>query len=243
MHRQDVVDDLLRELGFDIQLNTPQPDDLKKCNEFEPIRMDKEIAIFTTDQIDVFGNPEQYGYDKYQVIESDRNMVPDFSFDKNRDKPRPIHRYNRVERFEFILAQLLGLRGDIPYYVMAVMQYADKTPEKCYDSIRRILKHYKFRKFYNRIPLIMVKLGIGALFDWDKTDETYREIINDFRILQAKFERQKKFEWQRKYFPPLRFIAIKLIEKHGGKCNFDIHFIRTKRKEKLLGNIWQSFGL
>ncbi len=239
MNKQDIVDQLLRDIGIDIeeQEQTAAP----IAQGLQPIRFDDKVAIFDTDQIDLFGPPELYGYTNYQVIESSAHMVADWSFEQGRERARPIHRYNRVERFEFTLAQLLGLRGDIPYYVMAVMEYADKTPDKCYNSIRSILKHYKFRKYYNRIPQIMFRLGLGNVFEWDRTDTTYRAIVNDFRKLQALFEQKKKFEWKRKYFPPLRFIAIKLIERYGGKCNFDINFIRTKRKQKSLGDIWTGF--
>jgi hypothetical protein len=42
---------------------------------------------------------------------------------------------------------------------------------------------------------------------------------------------------ERKYFPNLRFVALKLIEKYGGKFNLKIPFIRTRRKFKILEKI------
>lgn len=232
---------LLAEIGIETEAETVKE---KVVNEMQPIRYDKDIAIFTTDQIDVFGEPDLYGYYLYQVIEGQPTFATDFQFETNRERNRPIHRYNRVERFEFTLAQILGLRGDVPYYVMAVMCYADKTPEKAFNSIRAILKHYRYSKYYNRIPQIMFRLGIGSVFEWDKTGQTYQNIINDFKQLHTIFEtKEKRSKWNRKYFPSLRFIAVKLLERYGATCNFPIDFIRTKRKQKLLKEIWEDFIL
>ena len=214
--------------------------------DYEPIRFENNIAIFNSNQVEKYGSPDLYGYTQFHIIETNETASPfvtDWEMEQTRWKARPIHRYNRVERFEFVLAQLLGLRGDIPFHVMGVVeQYADRTPQKCWNSIRGILKHYGYRKYYNRIPQMIYKLGLGTVFSWDNSDTTYRAIITDFKMLQHIFENNKKRqEWKRTYFPSLRFIAIKLLEKYGATCNFEIAFIRTKRKQKALNDIWNTF--
>jgi len=236
---------LLKEFGLDVDRKDFETAVEEEKKRFEPIRLEKSIPIFTSEQIEIYGSPELYGYETFQVIETQETshpLVSDYAFERDRERARPIHRYDRIERFEFILAQLLGQRGDVPDMVMSMMVFANKDPTKVWNSIRAILKHYKQRKFYNRIPSILLRLGMGPVFNWDKSPTTYQNIIRDFRKLSDVFEFcQKREKWNRKYFPSLRFVAVKLLEKYGATCNFDIDFIRTKRKRKVLGEIWNDF--
>ena len=85
-------------------------------------------------------------------------------------------------------------------------------------------------------------MGLGRVFNCPNVN-VHEAIIADFKYLQHVFETSKKREaWSRKYFPSLKFIAVKLLEKHGIKCNFDIPFIRTKRKQKALDIVWSDFS-
>ena len=213
---------------------------------FTPHRMEGTTPVFTSEQLNDYGPPELYGYDNYEVIELEATAHPpvvDFQFMRDRERPRPIHRYNRVERFEFILAQLLGRRGDVPPKVMQMMCYIEKEKDTVWNSIRATLKHYKQRKYYNRIPTIMFQMGLGSVFQWDRSQTTYDKIVNDFKTLHNVFEYcQKRKKWNRKYFPSLRFVAVKLLERYGATCQFKIDFIRTKRKRKALGELWDDFN-
>ncbi len=235
---------LLSEFGLDVKETDFLTAKIIKDNKYAPVSFHNNIPAFTSEQVAIFGPPELYGYETYEVIELNETispMVTDWQMEQDLDRPRPIHRYDRVERFEFILAQLLGLRGDVPDYVMAMMCYI-KDSHDCWNRIRATLKHYKHRKYYNRIPQIIFRLGFGSVINWDRQDATYRQIINDFKKLQHVFEyAQKREKWKRSYFPNLRFIAIKLLERYGATCNFDIDFIRTKRKRKALIDLWNDF--
>jgi hypothetical protein len=237
---------LLKDFGLEIDIKDFTPVLHKETRGFKPHRMEGPIPVFTSEQINDYGPPELYGFTNYQVIELECTAHPrvaDYQFERDRERPRPIHRYNRIERFEFILAQLLGRRGDIPDTVMGMMHYLNKDKDKVWNSARSILKHYKQRKYYNRIPTIFLKLGLGPLFEWDRTQITYDKILCDFKILHNVFEYcQKRKKWNRKYFPSLRFVAVKLLEKYGATCQFKVDFIRTKRKRKALGDLWNDFN-
>lgn len=140
-----------------------------------------------------------------------------------RQKCRPIHRYNRLERFKNTLDQLLGCRGRISDEIMEMMQGVPGT----WESIRKILKREKIRKLYNQIPLILRKLGFGNCIEFQDFHKSYVDILKEFNTLHYKFNLKKE---GRKYFPNLRFVALTLIEKHGGEFKIKIPFIRTKRK-------------
>lgn len=238
---------LLQEFGLDVGIKDfvkEKKEEIKKG--FQPLRHDGEKAVFTSEQIADYGPPELYGFTVYVVIELQETAHPltsDYDFERDRERPRPIHRYSRLERFEFTLAQLLGRRGEIPDMVMSMMVFANKERDKAWNSVRSILKHYKQRLYYNRIPSIFLRMGLGPVFCWDGTETTYQKILADFRTLHNVFEFcQKRKKWGRKYFPSLRFVAVKLLERYGAKCNFNVDFIRTKRKRKALGDIWNDFN-
>lgn len=143
---------------------------------------------------------------------------------------RPIHRYNRLERFKNTLDQLLGCRGNVNDNVMRLMINVSD-----WESVRKILKSNKLPKLYNQIPLILRKLGFGNCIEFDNFHTSYVNILKEFNIMHYNFNLQRGCE--KRYFPNLRFVALKLIEKHGGKFNLKIPFIRTKRKYKVLEKI------
>jgi hypothetical protein len=148
-----------------------------------------------------------------------------------KQKCRPIHRYNRLERFKNTLDQLLGCRGNISDEIMLLMDGVGFSWEK----IRRILKQNKLPKLYNQIPLIIRKLGFGNCIEFENFHKSYIGILKEFNQIHYNFNLKKGDK--RKYFPNLRFVALKLIEKYGGKFNLKIPFIRTRRKFKILEKI------
>lgn len=97
-----------------------------------------------------------------------------------------------------------------------------------WENIRRILKQHKIPKLYNQIPLIIRKLGFGNCIEFKDSHKSYIGILKEFNEIHYKFNLKKNCE--RKYFPNLRFVALKLIEKWGGEFLVKIPFIRTQRK-------------
>ena len=143
---------------------------------------------------------------------------------------RPIHRYNRLERFKNTLDQLLGCRGKISDKVMDLMHGV-----KCdWESVRKILKKNKITRLYNQIPLILRKLGFGNCIEFDDFHKSYIGILKEFNTIHYNFDMKKQ---KRKYFPNLRFVALTLIKKWGGEFKIKIPFIRTKRKLEPLEKI------
>lgn len=204
----------------------------------KPIRIDDDgIPLFTNLQIDDYGFPEHWGYEKYRVIESrEGNFVSDHSLEHERDF-RKIHRYCRLSRFKTCLLNLLGERGKIPAHVtIMVKTYLKPDSRDKWNDTRRILKLYKQRRYYDNIPIILKQLNYGRLFK-AITSEQLENIVNDFKCLSSRFEETKT---ARRYFPNIRFIVLKLLEHHGIEQNYPIPLARTSRKLKTLNQLWES---
>lgn len=197
---------------------------------------DSTLPLFTTSQIDDYGLPLFWGYDRYLVVETrdDTKYVTDFKMEQEMYR-RPIHRYNRRERFYHTLTYLLGDRGKVPPTVLLICNiYAEPT----WEGVRKVLKEYKWRVYYNRIPFILQHM-VGKQMAQVKAEQ-YRAIMADFDWFHAWFE-QNKFLMDRKYFPNMKFIALKLMDRHGIVTTHPIPGARTKRKTKELEEIWDLF--
>lgn len=203
----------------------------------EPVRIEGTTHVYTTTQIDDYGFPYLWNVFDYYVISDldyERPMTTDWKFEQSRwGSVRPIHRYSRLKRFESTLYQLLGLRGDVNLQVVVDIREIgyDPDPRYIWDSLRRILKHLKLRKYYNRIPTIIMMLGLPYRI---KT-RNFEEIVNDFRRVDTAFN---SLTTDRKYFPNLRFVTLKLLERHGTAFGIRIPLIRTPRKLKPLDDLW-----
>jgi hypothetical protein len=116
-------------------------------------------------------------------------------------------------------------------------------PEKIWDSIRGILKKVpKGRLYYNRIPTILQMLGYQKTINFNDQNSVVRDIVLEFKKINARYEQLKSGFSSRKYFPSLRFIAFKLLEKHGAQFEYKIPYVRTPRKEVLLESIWSEIS-
>lgn len=205
----------------------------------KPIRYENNIPIFSTRDIDDYGFPEIYGYTQYLVIESrDLNLVTDYKMEHEYDL-RPIHRYSRLARFKATLFQLLGERGHIPKAALAVVKsFLNPNSPNKWEDTRKLLKKFNQRKCYDRIPIILSKLGHGRSFP-SLTGDQIISIINDFRALSDKFERTKH-QYSRRYFPNIRYTVLKLLQLHGITSNYPVPFIRTERKRHSLDTLWDQ---
>lgn len=210
----------------------------------EPIKFADGMPVYTLDQINIYGEPYLWGVDAYLVISTFDNEKPpmsDWNFEQERrGSVRPIHRYIRQKRFEYTLYQLLGYRGTVPISLVThLKEYGyDKRPEYVWESIRKFLKDQKYSNvYYNRIPTIMQMLGLNIRIDVDDNSQFIQGIVDAFRVANEKFERLVS---KPKYFPNMRFIALKFLELYGADIQFHIPFIRTKRKLKPLEKIWNS---
>jgi len=206
-----------------------------------PYRVEENgTQVFTNLQIDLYGLPDYYGINNYIIVENSSTgyYVPDYKMEQDYYR-RPIHRYSRKQRFENTVQELLGLKGSVPSYVIEIIKiYVD--PEKdLWNGVRKILKHFKLRIYYNRIPFIIYKCFGKKSVVWPDKD-FYKDVMDAYKRISYLFE-QGKHNLNRKYFPNMRFIALKLMGALGGEFQYPIPLTRTQRKRKDLEFIWNTF--
>lgn len=205
-----------------------------------PIRFDPDgVPLFCSNDIEDYGMPELYGYETYRVIESrEVAFTTDYKFEQQRDW-RPVHRYDRNARFKTTLLNLLGERANIPDYVISMVKnYLKPNSKNLWNDTRAILKHFKQRKYYDFIPIIIKRILNIRLFE-QLNSEKISSIMRDFNALVSKYD-QLKDELKRKYFPNIRYIVFKLLELHSIHPSYPVPFVRTNRKNKLLNSIWKT---
>ena len=204
----------------------------------EPVRIDPGgIHVYTTEQIDIYGFPYNWGVYDYYAITSLDYLKPhktDWKYEQSRrDNLRPIHRYSRVKRFESTLFQLIGERGSVDLQLVVDIKNIgyNSDPRYIWESIRKILKRKGLRKYYNRITSIIEMLGLPYRLKVNNP----LEVVNDFKAIHCAFDRLNS---DRKYFPNIRFICLKMLERHDAKFGFAVPLIRTPRKLKPLQDLW-----
>ena len=208
----------------------------------QPFRIDQDgFPCFTQGQIDDYGFPEHWGFDHYRIIENrdTQTYQMDFKLEQSYYK-RPIHRYNRRQRFETTLQHLLGEKGKVPDHIITIIKHHLVPHKDVWNQIRAMLKHFRLRIYYNRIPYIIEKCLATKSVSWSKSNEQYRAMMHDFDKICFLFD-QHKHLFHRKYFPNMRFIALKLMQLHGVQLHYHIPLTRTIRKRKDLEQIWNIF--
>jgi hypothetical protein len=224
-------------------IDLPPADELYLPGPTQPFRFEGDLPIYTTEQVDLYGYPEDWGVENYLVIEereTSHPMVTDYQMEVDRrGSLRPIHHYNRVERFQSILYQLLGSRGVVPRLVILTIQQEgyDPHPDRVWNSIRLLLKKHKWSLYYNRIPVILEQLGYKRKINVQDANAFVIDIVNQFKRISVRFERIKD-QLERTYFPNLRYIVFKLLQENGAEFEYSIPFLRTPRKEKMMDELW-----
>lgn len=207
---------------------------------YHPITQYDDVLVFSSEDVDDYGEPYLYGYENYLVIESSASSHPlqcDYT-DSGLTNARPIHRYKRLDRFTFTLTYLIGQKGAIPQHVLDACDGVSKDPTKIWYEIKKILKKNKWSIYYNRISVIINHFGIPVTCNM--TNSIYHTIINDFKQINSLFEQGRRKKWDRRYFLNLKFVAIKLLERYNVSFNVSIPLIKTKRKLKILNELWND---
>lgn len=206
-----------------------------------PIRTEnhenQQIAIFSKTQIDYFGDPPFDLYPSYLVVETQQDQ-PDYvqGFEEiTHCELRKKHRYVRYSRFKRTLFNLLGdsnfkpKKYDVELLMLKTYLKADiKKP--LYDQAKDILKHFNQPHLYRHIPTILNYLGYKNQVAVSTTvsNTIVQKVLEQFQIINQRFDMQQDKRCGRRYFPNLKFIAAKLLKKHN--VIIPINFIRTKRK-------------
>lgn len=203
-----------------------------------PAWWENGTPFFYTSQIDDYGLPELFGYSEYMVVDdTTTHFVLDYEMEQER-RLRPVHRYNRSERFNYILGQLMGYRGELDDDTLDTIISLAQEPYT-WESIRTSMKNQNLAKFYNRIPYVLRYLRKDRLVQiTDK--QTYQKVVNDFKTIETAFNENKGY-LGRKYFPSLRFIALKLLQRHGAVV--DIPLMRNKKTLEQMQDLWTLLEL
>jgi hypothetical protein len=166
----------------------------------------------------------------------------DYKDEQNYDW-RQTHRYYRKGRFKTILYNLLNIRGTVPYHILLSIRRELRTMStsrsKIWNHIRSILKKNKHQKYYNMIPAI-IKFCVGVAVHTEfGVDE---KILKDFDLMHNQFNEIAE-DTGRKYFPNIRYIALRLIIKYGVVYGYKVPLLRTSRKQIYLNNLFDRFSL
>jgi hypothetical protein len=213
-------------------------------------------AVFTSSQLE-WGFPEDFGWDKeYEVIEEEHSAHPlglDYNDEVQLQRRRPVHRYCRRERFKTVLAQLMGYTGfniskkesrysdtKLPKKIKEILPRNIKyTPKsQMWETVRDALKENNYHIYYNRIPAILAGL---SMLDYRQGRNTgkFAMIMKDFERMHEVFY-EIRLGLKRKYFPSLRYVALRLMEKHGVEMPIKIPLTRTVQKRVELGSVYQT---
>lgn len=168
---------------------------------------------------------------------------------------RRIHRYSRILRFRTTLAKLLGASGRIPdgersrrkpnIYAPRVLStvWSDTGPaifdyNTAWNAVRTSLKKHGWRKYYDSIPLIIARLG-GA--SWPpEAEKRFSAIMQDFLQFNFAFNSRLRNVWNRRYFPSIRYIALRLLKLHRIRFPYRIPLARTLRKSRSLNELFND---
>jgi len=189
-----------------------------------PIRQDGDRNIYTLSSIHDYGEPEENGYHgKYEVIVENVDLSPRVNapLDELLIKNKDIHRYDRYLRFRTILGQLTGHVGfvskkaldDLDDIVEALPDEIYYTPEdELWQKTFKVLKRIGKTKYKNRIPAILQSVNLISPVNIHY--KHLNSIYNDFKKLELYFPKVKG-QLERRYFPSLRYVAIKMYKKYS----------------------------
>lgn len=208
------------------------------------IAVDHGVPVFSLRDINLYGLPDLFGVNEYIVLDDPTESCPfvlDFqaAWDR-RGALRPIHRYSQEKRFELLIKKFLGgnfseIQNDEILLTVAMECSWDR--ELVWNSIRAILKTNGWSRYYDNIPSILNRIGYEYKI---KCSSSFAmdEIVNDFKKLTFGF--QKSTIGSRKYMINYRFIALKLMERHGVVFEYLVPKLQTIRKFEEFEALWQT---
>lgn len=203
-----------------------------------PHHYDGDIPVFTLDQINN-SEPEQFGFTEYLVVDGEPTYALNWEDEQQLEKKRPVHRYCRKERFRFTLCQLLGCSGRIPPQIYNHFKNLnlDHIPQdQLWNFLRTELKKQGW-KIYNRIPGLVGHIGRSKARMTNL--KAYQQILEDFEKMHIAWP-DIKSRFGRKYFPNLRYTALKLMSKSGIDPVLEIPLTMTPRKQVVLDEIYEE---
>ena len=197
-----------------------------------PVSWSREgLPQFSTRQLS-WAQPEDFGWLVYEVIERPAPFALSWAQEQQCPKRRPTHKYNRFERFRVVLGQLMLGAGEVPEYVLATVPKLERDGDM-WEQLRVVLKGAGLRRYHNRIPGILCSLGYCNLGGDAGSARKYAAILQDFDTLTRVFS-AKHSALNRVYFPSLRYICTRLMQRHAVRMPLQIPRARTSKKRAAL---------
>lgn len=208
------------------------------------VGLDHGVPVFSLRDVNLYGMPNLYGIEEYLVLDDPTESCPfvtDYHMEQERRGAlRPIHRYSQDKRFELLIKKFLGgncSRIENEDLFLTVAMECDYDKELVWNSVRKVLKENGWSKYYDNIPSILEKIGYEYKIVCPG-NFALDIIVNDFKKLSHGFDRKKI--GARKYMINYRFIALKLMERHGVVFEYYIPKLQTGRKFEEFEKLWKE---
>lgn len=200
---------------------------------YTPVRLENNIPTYSSSDIELYGLPDYYGIWQYMVIETRETSWP-LVHDYAPIMSGPRHLYDRIERFDTIVRYLCG-GGKVPEHVVEFIEdnLWDNNPQTMFTSVQALLRKKKWGRFTNRIPTILENFGYRPVIIRPRGGILVSDVLLKFREMSLKFDQQPKTpEW--KYFPNMRYVALRLLQMNGVTFNYTLPLIKTASKVAVL---------
>ena len=203
----------------------------------EPIRWEGQVAVFSSTQIDYVGWEYFDQFDQYMVIEGPQELMSSYEYYKH-SEIKKIHRYDRLARFKKTLHNLLGWTSlgqtvnlaSLTHILAPLKTWIKDDSVTSYTDAKNILIHYGEKKLIEFIPAILKLLNKppALTLDTKHASQIVQDILDDFKLIERKYFIEGLRE-SRKYFPNMKYLALKLLVDHGA-INVCIPLLKTRRK-------------
>lgn len=110
----------------------------------------------------------------------------------------------------------------------------DWDPDTVWTRIQKELSKIGERKYFNRISRIMESMGMESLVIGKAR---CGDVLERFVEISRKFDEMK---WEgRKYFPCLRYVALRLLKDYGTEFSVRVPLVKTAYKVKVLDDVYK----
>lgn len=206
-----------------------------------PIRFEGDLPVFTTEQLECFGDPDEKEYPRFMVVEGPPIYQTGF-VEIQQSYLKKIHHYDRRGRFRLQLQKILGCSSISkkrlgPILTLVEMYVPNDDPNR-YERVLQILNGYNGKKFIPYIPTILRMAGKVPLLNVECPSEMLELLMDDFKYFEINFFQAQDIRKERKYMLNMKYLAYKLLQRRGVEITFPL--LRTKRRIKVLDDIFDQ---
>lgn len=216
---------------------------------YKPIRFDHDVPIFSRQDIDLYGLPEEIlRIWRYQVVEapSCKDYVLDFQTEQEHNistlklfgisgKYTKKHLYKRMDRFTRTMNNLLGHTPPPDTVIEVVLdELVEQNPETIWRDAAVILSRNSLSKYEEKIPYILKCLGFPLI----TSKHNPYDIAPVFEQMSKNFDALP--ESDRKYFPKMRYVCVRLLLERNVKFGYDIPLVKTPSRLVILNDLFNK---